>query len=97
MLPQFKKLYLLPGSFQVLSASVNAQQLATVVLETPLTRITQLRLEVLSIDQKDTGSLRVEFLGCEEGTSKCSSFIDLLKKRYSAILQEVLCQEHMMR
>ncbi|XP_030846397.1 uncharacterized protein LOC115926092 [Strongylocentrotus purpuratus] len=51
----------------IVEATLNGRRPVTAILPTPVTRIEELRLEILSIDREDSGSLRVDFLGCMEG------------------------------
>lgn len=56
-------------SSQVVEATLNGKRPVVAILPTPVTRIVELRLEILSIDSDEVGSLRVDFLGCMEGMS----------------------------
>ena len=55
----------------MLTATVNGKRPSTVILSAPLREVTVLRLEILSIDNKDEGSLRADVLGCQEGGLNC--------------------------
>ena len=52
-----------------MEAVLNGRRPVTAILPTPVTDIAELRLEILSIDNEEVGSLRVDFLGCMKGTS----------------------------
>ena len=54
--------------FQIIQVTLNRQMPVTEILPTAVTGIDQLMLEVLSVDNDDSGSLRVDFLGCMEGS-----------------------------
>ena len=56
-----------------MEATLNGRRPVTAILPTPVTRIEELRLEILSIDNEESGSLRVDFLGCMEGKSSTAA------------------------
>ena len=49
-----------------MTATLNRQEPVTEVLPEPLTDIQQLRVEILTIGEGSSGSLRLEILGCSE-------------------------------
>ena len=53
--------------FQVIRVALNRQDSVTEILSEPLTGIQRLRVEILTIGEGSSGSLRLEILGCSEG------------------------------
>ena len=50
-----------------MTATLNRQESVREILLVPLTGIQRLRVEILTIGRRSSGSLRLEILGCSEG------------------------------